>query len=100
MSSVYVSERDLDKAISEAKKAIEQDPKKIEAYLHLANLYFFKKDLTQAEQTFKEAIKVDEKSTIARYALADFYRKTGKTDLAEAEFWRLQRLPPRMWVHG
>ena len=63
MSSIYLAERDLDKAIAEAKKAIEQDPKNVNAYLHLANLYLLKKDLVQAEQTFKEAIKVDEKST-------------------------------------
>jgi Tfp pilus assembly protein PilF len=38
MSTVYVIDRELEKAISEAKKAIQKDPKKIEAYLHLANL--------------------------------------------------------------
>jgi tetratricopeptide (TPR) repeat protein len=86
MSSIYVAEKDLDKAISEAKRAIEMDPKKIDAYFHLANLYILKKDLGKAEQTLKEAIKIDPNSTKAHYALGDFYRRTGKTDIALGEF--------------
>ncbi len=44
MSSIHVGEKNLDKAISEAQKAIELDPKNVEAYLQLANLYIVKKD--------------------------------------------------------
>jgi len=33
MSSILAAKRDLDKAISEARKAIELDPKKIDSYL-------------------------------------------------------------------
>src|SRR4030043_5451 len=38
MSSVYLAEKNVDGAIQEASKAIKQDPKKIDAYLHLASL--------------------------------------------------------------
>jgi Flp pilus assembly protein TadD len=40
-------------------------------------------------------IKVDEKSTMARYALGDFYRRTGKIELAEAEFVEVTRITPK-----
>jgi Tfp pilus assembly protein PilF len=69
LSSIYIGEKKIEDAIAEAKKAAEGD-KKLEAYLHLANLYILKRDLPRAEEMLKAAVKVDEKNLRARYSLA------------------------------
>jgi Tfp pilus assembly protein PilF len=47
LSSAYLKEKKLDEAIVEGQKAV-QGEQKMEAYLHLANLFLIKKDLPQA----------------------------------------------------
>ena len=87
LSNISLTEKNLDQAIEESKKATEGEMK-LDAYLHLANLYIMKKDLAQAEEMLKAAVKVDEKSLKARFALAEFYLRSGKMDLAEREYSR------------
>jgi Tfp pilus assembly protein PilF len=43
----------------------------------------------------REATKIDEKSVAPRYALANFYRRTGKADLAEAELIEAVKIQPK-----
>jgi Tfp pilus assembly protein PilF len=91
LSNISLTEKNLDQAIAESKKATEGEMK-LEAYLHLANLYIMKKDLPQAEEMLKAAVKVDEKSLKARFALAEFYLRSGKRDLAEREYIEATRI--------
>jgi tetratricopeptide (TPR) repeat protein len=46
LSNAYLSEKNLDQAIEESRKAL-QGEKKLDAYLHLASLYIMKRDLPQ-----------------------------------------------------
>jgi Tfp pilus assembly protein PilF len=93
LSNIYLTEKKLDEAIGESKKALEGE-KKLDAYLHLANLYIIKKDLPQAEEMFKSAVTVDEKSMRSRFALAEFYLRSGKKDLAEREYIEATKIAP------
>ena len=50
LSNIALTERKLDDAIEESRKAVEGD-QKLEAYLHLANLYIMKRDLPRVPFT-------------------------------------------------
>ncbi|MCK7506645.1 MAG: hypothetical protein MZV70_22985 [Desulfobacterales bacterium] len=88
-------DKNLDGAITESKKAIEGE-NKLEAYIHLANLYIIKKDLSSAEEMLKAAVKVDEKSLRGRFALAEFYFRSGKKNWLNVNISKQQKLPLMM----
>jgi len=97
MGAVYwfkkgVNEKDHDKKIEFYQKAIQENPKFVEAYYNLALIFKIKKEYNKAEESFKNAMSVNPnalnnslKSNILS-RLGSIYRKTARYDEAEEAF--------------
>ena len=83
---ILVNERRFSEAITEFKKAIELDPKHMNAYIELARAYLFSNAPDLAETTLKQALIIDPQSTEILVSLGDFYVMTGKPDQGEASY--------------
>jgi tetratricopeptide (TPR) repeat protein len=69
------------KAVSDFKKAVDQDQKYYEAYLELGELYSIKKDKMAADY-LKNALNVRPNDKVALYLLGMFYQESGQYDQA------------------
>ncbi len=74
-----VNEELLKRAIEQYEKIIGQDPKDLESYLHLANLYRVAHDSVKAEKALKTALELDPNAEEALSSLAALYLEIGDT---------------------
>ena len=58
LSQKYLDEMEYDLAIAELEKAIELEPKKVEAYIALADIYMEMGESDKAEEILQQAAKV------------------------------------------
>lgn len=73
-------------AIESMHKAIEQDPRMVEAYNFLGLIYLTNSEFDKSIEQFEEAVKIDPYFTDARNNLGIAYRRVGRLDRAEKEF--------------
>ena len=73
-------------AIASLKKAIEQDPKEVRAYLDLATAYMRKNDAVSADAILRQAVAANPNSIDAHLALGDLRLISGKLNDAETEY--------------
>jgi type IV pilus biogenesis/stability protein PilW len=73
-------------AIESMRKAIDQDPKAVEAYNFLGLIYLTNSEFDKAIEQFEEAVKIDPYFTDARNNLGIACRRLGQLDRAEQEF--------------
>lgn len=67
----------LRRAVEQYEKIIELDPKDVESYLHLANLYRVGRDSLKAEKALQTALELDPNSEEALTSLAALYSEIG-----------------------
>ncbi|HET6278713.1 MAG TPA: tetratricopeptide repeat protein [Candidatus Polarisedimenticolia bacterium] len=73
-------------AIESMRKAIDQDPRMVEAYNFLGLIYLTNSEFDRAIEQFEEAVKIDPYFTDARNNLGIACRRVGQLDRAEEEF--------------
>jgi putative PEP-CTERM system TPR-repeat lipoprotein len=83
LAFVRLAQGDRAKAKAAFEKAIEVDPKSMNARLALAYFHWSNGDLVAAEETYKNAIAIEPKNALANRAMAAFYASTKRTQLAE-----------------
>ena len=66
----YLEDKDIVKALQSFDMAIRQDPRKVENYLTLGQVYLHLKQPTRAVDTFSAAVKVAPQNPDAHYLLA------------------------------
>ena len=81
-----INEKQYKDGIAELKRALEHDPKNIQTYLDLAQVYFTMNDRPSAEAVLNRAVSVDPRSLKALLALADFYDLTGQPERADTRY--------------
>ena len=75
-----------DKAIKTYQKAIEQNPKKGEAYASLGALYLGQNDYEKARENLKKAAEFEPKIALIHANLAVAYAHSGESEKSEEEF--------------
>lgn len=83
---------DLHQIESLLKKSIELDPKMAEAHLQLGNLYSGQRQYAAAIPEYVRALELNSNLADAHYRLAQAYVRTGKKDLAQAQFQVYQKM--------
>ncbi len=89
------AENELKEAFSKIRDVIRQDPKILEAYLVLGNLYTKEKDFATARTTFQTAVQLSPDSASAIFGLAKAYKDEGNLEAAKTGFERLRQIDPK-----
>ena len=74
--------RPVEEAEAQFKKAVEVEPKNLDARQAIADFYLAQKQFDKAEQAYKDLAAAQDNSPEGRTALADFYAATGRADEA------------------
>lgn len=85
-AAAYYQERKLDAALEQAKEAVRQDPKHVDAQFLLGELYYLRQDLAKAEESWERALKLapQRKDVAERLERVRAERKVEK-DLARSD---------------
>ena len=94
LALAYVSQGQLDRAITEVQTALRLKPDSANAHISLGNLYAAQGRLDRAIAEFQEALRLKPNSAIAHTKLARAYASQGQLDRAIAEFQTALRLKP------
>lgn len=70
----------IEKSIMSLERALQMNPKRIEAILNLGHLFFEKKDYRKAEELFEKAIQLNSHIIDARLALSEIYFRTARIE--------------------
>jgi Tfp pilus assembly protein PilF len=76
------------------RKAVEIDPKNLEAWLELGGVYFEKKMYDEEVNACQKAVDIDPKNSDARYLLGTAYEDKGLFDLAIKEYQEAVKINP------
>ncbi len=90
-----LNEELLKRAIEQYEKIVALDPKDLESYLHLANLYRVSRDSVKAENALKRALELDPNSEDALTSLAALYSELGDTNGAIEMLSRVAEKHPK-----
>jgi tetratricopeptide (TPR) repeat protein len=82
----------LDQVESLLKKSIALDPSFADAHLQLGNVYSERRQYAQAIPEYQQALELAPDVPDTHFRLGQAYSRTGKTDLAQAEFQIHQKL--------
>ena len=85
---------DWDAALKSFRKAVEIDPKNLEAWLELGGVYFEKKMYDEEVNACQKAVDIDPKNSDARYLLGAAYEDKGLFDLAIREYQEAVKMNP------
>lgn len=77
-------------------KAVEKDPKNIDAHYGLGGIYNLEKKYEDAEKAFKSAIQLDPTHYDVWYSLGYTYELMGKKEDAENSYEKYRRLKGKM----
>ena len=88
------SEKHLDQAIAEVKKAIAEEPDRRDLKLTLGNLEVRNQQYDQAIPIFKSLLDLDPKASDMWYRLAETYRRKGDLNMAIDAFRRASKEAP------
>jgi serine/threonine-protein kinase len=83
-----------DEAVSVLRTIVTQEPKNLEAWLHLARTYESKQALREAEAAYQKAVEIQPSYPGAHQHLGSFYYKQGRYDEAARSFKRASELAP------
>jgi len=91
---------DLDKAIQEARQAMELDPDSSRAIRELGHFYLKKEELEEAEKWLLQAAHMNQMDVIAFHNLGELYLKQDKIDEAHHYFEKAMEISPRHLDRG
>lgn len=94
---IYQQLKKPEKAIQELQKLITADPKNVEVYGLLAELYQVQGDTAKALETFQQIEKIDPENPFVHLSLADFYRNAGDKEKSFTEL-KLAFQNPRLEI--
>ena len=83
-----------DEAISILRSILTQEPRNLEAWLHLARTYESKQALREAEAAYQKAVEIQPSYPGAHQHLGSFFYKQGRYDEAMRSFKRASELAP------
>lgn len=83
-----------DEAISILRSIVTQEPRNLEAWLHLARTYESKQAVREAEAAYQKAVEIQPSYPGAHQHLGSFYYKQGRYDEAGRSFKRASELAP------
>jgi tetratricopeptide (TPR) repeat protein len=83
-----------DEAVSILSSIVTQEPRNLEAWLHLARTYESKQALREAEAAYQKAVEIQPSYPGAHQHLGSFYYKQGRYDEAGRSFRRASDLAP------
>ena len=86
MGAVYERLQDIDRAVSEYKKALKADSKNTVIHLDLASIYIKKNDIPQAIEELTLTARLDPEAVEPHAILAILYSSQNKPDLAATEY--------------
>ena len=87
---------DLRKAYQYYQKAVELDPKLLDAFYNLANIYFVQKRFDLAEKAYARVIVQNPKDADAYNNLGVIYYRQGKPDKAREYYRRALKINPEL----
>ena len=92
----YRNFQEYDKAIKSLQKAAANDPKYINAYSELADIYYqVKKDIPNAVKMYQRIIAIDPNNADAYYKLGFIYRDSKEIDKAIESFQKVVAIDPK-----
>src|SRR5262249_32501532 len=97
-SRTYLAVGKPEKAETLLRSAIEADPRRLETYNLLGQLYTKQNRIDDAVKVFSDVTARDEKSLSAHTMLGLLYEAQKKTDLAEKEYRRVLQIEPKAAV--
>ena len=86
---------DVQKQIDHLQSVLKNDPKNLNALVHLGNAYFDSGQFDQAIETYSKALEIDPNNADVRTDLGIMYRRKGEFDRAIAEFKKAAEIDPR-----
>jgi tetratricopeptide (TPR) repeat protein len=93
-AKIALAESLPDKAVTELKEIVKNDPEKAFIYVDIGVVYFAAKNFRSAEEAFQKALQISPKLASARVGLAQLYVYTGNQEKAEAELIRATQEDP------
>jgi adenylate cyclase len=100
-SSLYIMQRQHDKAIVSAERALELSPSGARAYHSLGSALWFACRFSEAVQHFEQAIRLDPfPSSVAMRSLGNAYRMVGRYEEAIVQYKKALKLEPDdLFIH-
>jgi len=95
IGSVYAVKKDIKAAQESYRKALEVDPRLLQARVALTGLYIATQNENEAEKELLEATKADPENEALLHVLGDFYSQTQRTDDYEKLYREFLKKNPR-----
>ena len=92
---ILKEEKEYDRAIADFEKVIEINPKYVNAYFELGNIYYAKGEYGKAIFNFTKTIELDETLWVAYDNRGEAYEKSGQKAKAEADYKTAKELRSR-----
>lgn len=93
-AKIYLAEKNMDRAESELKTAVDISPDYLTPYNLLARLYLARKDVDLAKEQYKTIISKNEKQAAPHMLLAVLYEAENDYDTAEAHYRKALDINP------
>ena len=87
-------EGDVDQAVEQYRRALESEPRALDARVELGRLYFERGDLSAAQSQFEQAKRIAPEDRRAREGLGDVYYRMGRLPLAIREWQAALSIDP------